>query len=213
MFTLTNGGKILDRSSQSEKKNIIKNKSVIHQLNKTVYDIDSENWIKILKLFFDGPNVTLHIREVARRSNLTPRGAKYILDALKNEGLLNNESGTIVNKFWGNYDSEKFIGLKRSLNINSLYSTNLISNLENYYHIPKCIVLFGSYAKGEDTSKSDIDIAVVTDKDDIPELSVYEGLLSRKININLIKNVKKEDANFINSLANGIVLSGYLEVI
>jgi hypothetical protein len=38
-------------------------------------------------------------------------------------------------------------------------------------------------------------------------------MLNRKINMNLIKDVKKEDSNFINSLTNGIVLSGYLEVI
>lgn len=180
--------------------------------NKVAYDLNNENWIKILKLFFDGPGVRLHIREVARRTSLTPRGAKYILDALKNDGLLKNESGDIVNNFWGNYDSEKFIGLKRSLNLNTLYSSGLIPMLENFYRIPECIVLFGSYAKGEDTSKSDIDIAVLTDMKDIPELSNYEATLNRKISINLIRNVKKEDANFINSLANGIVLSGYLEV-
>lgn len=213
MFTLTNDNNNLNRKNQSENKSLIKNGSAIRNLNNMVYDVNNENWIKVLKLFFDGPNVTLHIREVARRANLTPRGAKYILDSLKNDGLLNNESGNIVNNFWGNYDSEKFIGLKRSLNLNSLYSSGLTSELENFYNVPKCIVLFGSYVKGEDTSKSDIDIAVVTDMEDIPELSKYEVILNRKININLIKNVKKEDANFINSMANGIVLSGYLEVI
>jgi hypothetical protein len=171
MYTLTNGGRDLNRTSKSQNKILIDNSLVPQKSGNIVYDINNENWIKVLKLFFDGPNVTLHIREVARRANLTPRGAKYILDSLKNDGLLNNESGNIVNNFWGNYNNEKFIGLKRSLNLNSLYSSGLITALENFYHIPKCIILFGSYAKGEDTSKSDVDIAIVTDMKDIPELS------------------------------------------
>ncbi len=177
------------------------------------YDINDENWIRILKLFFDGPTIVLHISEIARRTGLTPRGAQYILESLKKEGLVKNEITGIVNNFWGNYDNEKFIGLKRSLNLYSLYSSGLISTIENFYGHPKCIVLFGSYARGEDTYKSDIDIAVVTDMNDAPELGGYEDILKRKISLHLISNVKDEDVSFINSLANGIVLSGYLEVI
>jgi predicted nucleotidyltransferase len=199
-----------DVSIQIKKKNAV---SRYTQILKKSYDLNAENWIRILKLFFDGPKVTLHIREVARRSNLTPRGAKYILDSLKNEGLLNNESGKVVNNYWGNYNSKKFVALKRSLNLYSLYSSGLISDLEEFYRIPKCIVLFGSYAKGEDTSKSDVDIAVLTDMEGLPELGKYEDALNRKINITLVKYVKGETPNFINSLANGIVLSGYLEVV
>lgn len=174
--------------------------------------IGEDNKTKVLKLFFNGPNTRLHIREVARRSNLTPPGALKILASLKNEGLLNNESNGIVNNFWGNYNSEKFIGLKRALNLYALYSTGLISSLDEFYRSPECIVLFGSYARGEDTIESDIDIAIVTGMEDLPELNNYRDILERKISLHLIKNIKAEDRNFINSLANGIVLSGYLDV-
>ncbi|WP_424359669.1 nucleotidyltransferase domain-containing protein [Methanocella sp. MCL-LM] len=177
------------------------------------YDLNSENWIKILKLYFDEPTVKLHISEVARRTGLTPRGAQYILNSLRNDGLLHNESNGIVNNYWGNYDNEKFMGLKRSLNLNSLYSSGLISTLESFYNNPRCIVLFGSYARGEDTLNSDIDIAIETFQGDYPDLRQFEEQLKRPISIHLIEDVKKENANFINSLANGIILSGYLNVV
>lgn len=176
------------------------------------YDLDNENWIRILKLFFDGPHITIHIREVARRTGMTPRGAKYILDALTRDGWLNLTPTGIVSNYSGNYQNEKFLALKRSLNLYSLHSIGLVPALEEFYHTPKCIVLFGSYARGEDTNKSDVDLAIVTDIEDIPELDKYESFINRKISISLVKNVRKEDSNFINSLANGIVLSGYLEV-
>jgi Nucleotidyltransferase domain. len=177
-----------------------------------IYNLDRENWIRILKLFFGGPHVAIHIREVARRTGMTPRGAKYILDALTKEGLLNVMPTGVVSNYSGNYQNEKFVALKRSLNLYSLYSCGLVSALEEFYHTPKCILLFGSYARGEDTDKSDVDLAIVTKSEDMPELEKYESFINKRISISLVKNVREEDSNFINSLANGIVLSGYLKV-
>ncbi|BAI61505.1 conserved hypothetical protein [Methanocella paludicola SANAE] len=184
----------------------------VDESNIPPYDINEDNRIRILKLFFDGPNVRLHVREVARRSGLTPRGAQKILRSLKQSGLLCSESTGVVNNYWGNYENEKFIGLKRSLNLYSLYSTGLLLAIEAYYRYPKCIILFGSYSRGDDTADSDIDIAIVTSMKDLPDTIIYEKLLKRKIGLHLISNVKQEDANFINTLINGIVMSGYLDV-
>jgi predicted nucleotidyltransferase len=46
------------------------------------------------------------------------------------------------------------MALKRSLNLYSLYSCDLVSSLVEFYRIPECIILFGSYAKGEDTKEN-----------------------------------------------------------
>jgi len=172
-----------------------------------------DNTTKVLKLFFDGPNVRLHIREVARRTGLSPFGAMKILESLEKEGMLVKEPTPIVVEYHGNYTNEKFLALKRSLNLYGLYTSGLVSRLIDFYGVPECICLFGSYAKGEDIQESDIDLAIVTGNKKIPDLSVYEETLKRKISVHLVKDVKKEDAGFINSLANGIVLYGYLEVV
>jgi predicted nucleotidyltransferase len=135
-----------------------------------------------------------------------------ILKHLKTEELLVEEPNNIVVNYRGNYDNPRFVAMKRSINLYSLYSSGLINDLTEFYNTPECIVLFGSYAKGEDTGKSDIDIAIVTDTEKMPDLQNYEKKLNREISIHLIGNLKKADASFINSLANGIVLYGYLEV-
>ncbi|WP_424359657.1 nucleotidyltransferase domain-containing protein [Methanocella sp. MCL-LM] len=167
---------------------------------------------RVLKLFFDGPAIRLHVREVARRADLSPPGAKKILEALEKEGLLIREPTPIVVEYRGNYDNDIFLAWKRSMNLFSLHSCGLVKYLTDHYGIPECIVLFGSYARGEDTAQSDIDLAIVTEKDDIPETYSFEDKLRRKISIHLIKKMRDVDAGFINSLANGIVLHGYLEV-
>jgi predicted nucleotidyltransferase len=176
--------------------------------------LEEENRIRVLKLFFSGPGKQLHIREVARRTSLSPRGAQMILESLRKEGLLISESNNVVNNYRGNFDDKRFVGLKRSLNLYSMYSSGLIQYLEKYYQMPECIILFGSYAKGEDMPEvSDIDIAVVTEKTKLPDLHNFQATLGKSISLHLIENIKDQNANFINSLANGIVLSGYMEAV
>jgi len=69
------------------------------------------------------------------------------------------------------------------------------------------IVLTGGWApyfisKGyfEHCGSIDIDLAIVTSKKELPDLSTYEEKLKKKISIHLVKDAKKEDAGFINSL-------------
>lgn len=175
--------------------------------------LTEDNRVRILKLFFEGSSVRLHLREVARRTGLSATGAMKILGALEKEGLVDKERTAFTVVYRGNYDNESFMALKRSLNLYSLYSCGLVSSLVEFYRIPECMILFGSYAKGEDTKESDIDIAIITGQKDYPELDIYEDNLKRKISLHLIENMKSEKREFINSLANGIVLYGYFEVV
>jgi predicted nucleotidyltransferase len=176
--------------------------------------LEDDNRIRVLKLFFAGPGKQLHIREVARQTGLSPRGTQMILESLRKEGLLISESNNVVNNYRGNFDDKRFVGLKRSLNLYSMYSSGLIQFLEKHYRMPECIILFGSYAKGEDMPQiSDIDIAVVTEMKRLPDLHNFQVTLGKSISLHLIENIKDQNANFINSLANGVVLSGYMEAV
>lgn len=46
------------------------------------------NKLRILTLFFEGPNERLHLREIARRTGLSATGAMKILGALEKEGMV-----------------------------------------------------------------------------------------------------------------------------
>ena len=93
----------------------------------------------------------------------------------------------------------------------------MIEFIDEYFHNPKSIVLFGSFRKGEDISNSDIDIAVENDDfkkyktTSLRELSKFEKVIGRNIQIHLF-NRKNVDINLFNNITNGIVLSGFLEV-
>lgn len=81
----------------------------------------------------------------------------------------------------------------------------------------KAVILFGSYRKGDDNEKSDIDIAVeVADNEKlrIIELGIIPKFGYRKnVSVNLhIFSRNKIDINLFSNIANGIVLEGFLEV-
>jgi DNA-binding IclR family transcriptional regulator len=44
--------------------------------------LTKDNKLRILRLFFEGPNERLHLREVARRTELSATGAMKILSTL-----------------------------------------------------------------------------------------------------------------------------------
>ena len=81
----------------------------------------------------------------------------------------------------------------------------------------KSVVLFGSYRKGDDNDKSDVDIAVEVADDEelrIVELGVIPKFGFRnnvKINLHIFSR-NKVDLNLFSNIANGIVLEGFLEV-
>ena len=117
---------------------------------------------------------------------------------------------TIVVKNFYAARNQKFIQLKRLYNIYSLFSA--VDYLKNIYEEPEAIVLFGSYSKGEDISQSDIDIAVITSNHKEIKISKFEKKLTRKIKIYEIQ-IEKAEKEFLNTLINGIVLDGYLNII
>ncbi len=173
--------------------------------------ITKDNNLKVLEIFFKNPDKSFHIRELSRMTGLSSTGIIKIIKRLKNEDLLVSKKEKITEEVKPTFN-DKFYLIKRIYNIYSLYESGLINYSKKFYEEPKAIILFGSYSKGLDTEKSDIDICVITDKKDVPDLTIFEKKLNRKINVinSNINNMKKE---FKNSLINGILLEGYIELI
>ncbi|MFB6100911.1 MAG: nucleotidyltransferase domain-containing protein [Candidatus Nanohalobium sp.] len=77
---------------------------------------------------------------------------------------------------------------------------------------PNALVLFGSAARGEDTEESDIDILVVAEEKTF-DVEEYESEFQREINLQFMNEDELlENKEFANSLANGVVLKGFLRV-
>lgn len=173
--------------------------------------ITKDNTLRVMEVFFRHPDKKIHLRELSRITGLSMPGVKKIAEKLEKESLLVSKKEKMVKNFYASRN-EKFLSLKRFYNMNSVFASGLLNFLKDKYEEPEAIVLFGSYSKGDDISRSDVDIAVITPKRITVDLNPFEKKLGRKIEVHEVK-VKNAEKEFLNTLANGIVLYGYLKVL
>jgi predicted nucleotidyltransferase len=108
-------------------------------------------------------------------------------------------------------NDHKMIQFKRTDNLRQIYESGLADFLDMKF-AGACIILFGSYSKGEDSIGSDIDIAVVGRKEKSADFSEYERILERKIHISFYPSMKAVHKHLRENLCNGIVFSGGIEL-
>lgn len=164
----------------------------------------------VLRVLFQRPEKQFSKRELGREAGYSVRSAIIATRELEEEGLVEVQRA-------GNTDlvrakrNREFLEAKRAHNLKSLLESGLVVELEKL--APEAVVLFGSYARGEDTSESDIDVAVVGGVEAEPDLQRFEKELHRRVSLHRIPDPTREEPEFRNTLANGVVLSGYLKVV
>jgi predicted nucleotidyltransferase len=168
---------------------------------------------KILEFFLKNPSKTIHIRHLARELSISSTWVAKAINELESKGIVriikSKERMEIDSK--ANETHYVFLAVKQAYNLLKIRESGLVNYLEKTYNHPESIVVFGSFAKGEDREHSDIDIAVITSKSLSLRLEKFEKFLQKKITIHELRK-KKVTKEFLNSLANGIVLSGFLDV-
>lgn len=178
---------------------------------KQVFQIDEEKTKKILSLFFENPTESYYLRQIANIVKISPSTVSRRMKALISSQLLKVMKKKLILEVKANLDSKEFLEAKKEYNLKKIKSLGLLDILIERYSYPEAIILHGSYAKGEDDGKSDVDIAVITKKRLNLELDNFEKKLKRKIHI--IETTKKDiKAEFMNNLINGIILYGYLKI-
>ena len=175
------------------------------------------NFQRILNILYLRPEVEFSLTELASHAGVGKSAVSRILPVLKKNGIVTVRSLGIIHRIMANTESFSFVKKKISWNIETMYATTIIEYLDEFFHHPKSIVLFGSFRNGQDVTGSDIDIAIESVEERevqnmrLPELHNLERELQRPIQIHLF-NRKKIDDNVFSNIANGIVLKGYLEV-
>lgn len=148
-------------------------------------------------------------RDLAKLLEVSPTAIAHTLQKLGN--LVKIEKTKTIHFVSLNRDERQTIQFKRVVNLQSVYASNLTQYLETEL-AGATIILFGSYALGEDTQTSDIDLAVVGRKNKPLRLETFEKELNRKINLNFYPSWSKIHEHLKNNILNGIVLQGGVEL-
>ena len=174
---------------------------------------------KVLYWFFSFPNRQIGLNDLSLALKISKVTARNIVNLLERAGFLSKK---IYGKTWiisCNLEHEYNYTRKIAFNLEMVFEA--YSELK--YHIfkiisnPKAIILFGSYRRGDDNEKSDIDLAVeVSDNQalrivNLGVITIFGYRENVPVNLHIFSR-NKIDINLFSNIANGIVLEGFLEV-
>ena len=169
---------------------------------------------KTMELFFLNPTKEMYLMDISRKIKVAHTSVKRDLDTLvKSNILLRSVEKKGKRKFplyKANINNKVFKKHKIIYNLSSIFESKIIEHLEGKV-MPKSIVLFGSYQRGEDTEESDIDLFIEC-KEEKVDLHVFEKKLGRRIQLHFNDGFSSYPKELKNNIANGIVLNGFLEV-
>jgi len=166
----------------------------------------------ISEYFFVNPTAKLRVREIERALKLPLPSVIRYCNELEQEGILTTNKIGNANFYTSNRGSQKYILEKQLYNIKQLHESGLVEYLKIILSNP-AIVLFGSYARGEDTEESDIDLYIETPSKKEISLEKFEDKLKRKIQVFRYKNLKEiSSPHLANNIINGITLNNYIGV-
>ncbi len=168
---------------------------------------------EIIRLLFIKVGNKLNARQISRLLDVSHPAVSKALPLLEKQNLIKIDKDKETKRFSIeiNRDNHKIMQLKRADNLKLLYESGFVDFIEKEF-AGGTIFLFGSYSRGEDTIKSDIDIAVIGRKEKIIDLEYYEKILERKININFYESFKTIHKNLKENILNGIILIGGVEL-
>jgi predicted nucleotidyltransferase len=168
---------------------------------------------KTAEIFFLSPTKKHYLMDISRKTGLAHTSVKANLEILTKKGFIiesiEKRGERKFPLYHANLDNKSFRKYKTIHNFMSI--SELIEYIQEK-SMPKSIVLFGSYQRGEDTEDSDIDLFIECKKEEF-DLKPFEKKLERKIQLHFNENFKKYPIELKNNIINGIVLSGYLEAL
>jgi len=171
----------------------------------------------ILNFFIKEPEKQFHIRQISKLLGKSPTTISKYLKELKEKNILKSEKKLNHLLFKANVENKKFKQLKLNYNLNLLYGSGLIDYLVKELNYPEAIILFGSFAKAENSSVSDIDLLIISPSKKDIKLTNFEKRVGHKIQIFIhskkdIEKIKEKNKELLNNWINGITLYGFWEV-
>lgn len=173
--------------------------------------------INNLKLFFEEPNREFHLRELSRLLKKNPVTIKNHLSDFVKIGVLTCKKERGLEMYRSNIENFYYKEYKKIYNRFKIIESELLNFLKKEFNIPT-IIIFGSYERGEDNKNSDIDIFILSEIKKDLNLDKYERIIKRSIQLHIMnkrefENAKKDNPDLIDSIINGSIIQGVIEVL
>lgn len=166
----------------------------------------------IKEFFLINPTIKLRVRHIEKEVKVPlPSAIRYTRE-LEKEQILKKTELAGITIYSADRTSKQFLLEKKMFNLKQLYSSGLIDYFIKTYDNPTLLV-FGSYARGEDIENSDIDLYIESQHKNITIPKSFEQKLKHSFQTFHYKKIKDiKNKELANNIINGIMLNGYLEV-
>lgn len=165
---------------------------------------------QIESLFFNYPNKLFHMREISRITGIPKSTVARSLAVLLEEQLILKDKDVFTG-YRANASSSYYVHKKILFALDLVFSSKIIDFFEEKL-MPRSVILFGSFAKGEFSENSDIDIFLECAEQDI-DIRSFEEFFHRDIQLFMAKNIKDVPVRLANNILNGVRLSGFVNVL
>ncbi len=130
---------------------------------------------KLLAYFFTNPDAWLHLRDIARRLEVSAGNLSKELQALEKDNLFKSEKRGVQKFFSINKDHPLYQDLK-SLIFKTIGIKGALQDLLKEFTAVKRGFIYGSFAKGEEKAYSDIDLCLIVDNEKFDDSKFTEKL-------------------------------------
>lgn len=161
------------------------------------------NLDKILRIFYEYPEKQFTVRELAKKTRIPKSTAHKYLRELKKSRRVTKENKAV--------NTALFKTEKTFFYIKELFESGLIEYLTEKLR-PSCMILFGSFRKGESAKESDIDLFVEALKKQDLDLAKFEKILGHRIQLFTEQDINDLPDNLFNNVVNGIKIAGVFKI-
>ena len=167
---------------------------LLHMMNK--YNVN-QTTLKILGLYRSNYAASFHLREVARNVQVDVKAVQLQLRMLETVNVVSSATYGRNKEYrlnLGNYLTKYYLVLAEAFASITFLGANfevkkLVSEMGGF--LGGCVILFGSFAKGEMTQESDLDLLVIGEgKPDTASFVEAGRLIGREVNVKSISEEK-----------------------
>jgi len=162
----------------------------------------------MLKLFFNEPSKQWHFKDIVTKAKISKQQANKWLKRFEKEKLIiHKKPMEKMPYFQANFEHLNYKNKKKIYALNRMYDTGLLKRLQSLEK-SKAVVIFGSFAKSDWHTGSDIDVFILGNPKDLRYGTLWQG---REVQVHAFKtkkDLKKIKSGLMQNVINGYFVKG-----
>src|SRR3989344_2790113 len=169
---------------------------------------------RVLELFLNEPSKQWHFSQIVEAAKISePSANKWLKNMLKGKLIQKIKPSGKMPYFIANFRHENYRSKKKIYALEKMYESGLLTKLQQLKNA-KAVVIFGSFARSDWNTESDVDIFVLGDPEDLRFGILWSGLglqgKARELQVHSYKSVE-ETRNIHSGLMKNVIKGDFVK--